>query len=336
MPFLSDNTASASPEILDAIADCNSGAAKAYGADAWTQRLDAVLSAWFETPVRAFPVISGTAANSLAIATLCPPWGTVLCHEEAHIERDECGAPEFFSGAKLTLIKGAGAKITPDALSAALSIYQPMVHMVQPRVLSLTQATELGCVYTPADVAALSTIARARGMTTHMDGARFANALVHLGCAPADVTWRVGVDVLCLGATKNGALAAEAVVFFNPDHVADFEYRRKRAGHLLCKSRYVSAQLLAYIETGLWQRNAARANALAQRLAQAAGPLLLHPVEANELFLQLDAPRIASLRAQGFDFYDWGAADSGEVRLVVSWDQDEGEVDALAKAMAAL
>jgi threonine aldolase len=210
------------------------------------------------------------------------------------------------------------------------------VHMVQPRALSLTQATELGCVYTPDEVSALTTIARARGMTSHMDGARFANALVHLGCAPADITWRAGIDVLCLGATKNGALAAEAVVFFNPDLVADFEYRRKRAGHLLCKSRYVSAQLLAYIETGLWQRNAARANGLARQLADAAGPLLLHPVDANALFLQLDDARIEALRAQGFDFYDWGAVGSGHIRLVVSWDQDSAEVDALARALETL
>jgi threonine aldolase len=334
MKFLSDNTASVAPEIMTALNAANTGRVTAYDGDPWSQRLDDMFSAFFETPVKSYAVVSGTAANSLALSVLCPPWGTILCHEEAHIERDECGAPEFFSGgAKLTLVQGENAKITPSTLTAALSIYQPMVHMVQPRALSLTQATELGCVYTPSEISALTDIAKQHKLHTHMDGARFANALVHLGCTPAQMTWVAGIDVLCFGATKNGAMAAEAVIFFNPDHAADFEFRRKRAGHLICKGRYVSAQLLAYVESGVWQRNAAYANAQAQRLADAARSLLLHPVEANELFFNLGDARISALRAQGFEFYDWGALNSGHARFVVSWDQPELEVDALVRAL---
>ncbi len=334
MKFLSDNTATVAPEIMAALSEANTGRVTAYDGDPWSQRLDDMFSAFFETRVKAYAVVSGTAANSLALSVLCPPWGTTMCHEEAHIERDECGAPEFFSGgAKLTLVPGDNAKITPETLTSALSIYLPMVHMVQPRALSLTQATELGCVYTPAEIKALTDIAQANQLRTHMDGARFANALVHLGCAPAQITWRAGVDVLCFGATKNGAMAAEAVIFFNPELAADFEFRRKRAGHLLCKGRYVAAQLLSYVESNVWQRNAAFANAQAQRIANAARALLLHPVEANELFFNLGDARITALRAQGFEFYDWGARGSGHARFVVSWDQPETEVDALVRAL---
>jgi threonine aldolase len=204
---------------------------------------------------------------------------------------------------------------------------------VQPAGLSLTQATEVGTAYRPDEVAALSEIARRHKLKVHMDGARFANAVTFLGCSPADVTWRAGVDVLSFGATKNGALAAEAVVFFDLALVRDFELRRKRAGHLISKSRYVSAQLLAYVETGVWQRNATRANALARKIGAAAGSALMYPVEANELFLRLGNERKTALSAKGFEFYDWGAADTGEIRLVVSWDQPEEEVDALCRAL---
>jgi threonine aldolase len=284
--------------------------------------------------VRAFAVVTGTAANSLSIATIAPPYGAVFAHEEAHIVRDECGAPEFFSnGARLILVPGANGKVTPDALSAAIADYPVSVHSVQPAGLSLTQATEVGTAYRPDEVAALSEIARRHKLKVHMDGARFANAVTFLGCSPADVTWRAGVDVLSFGATKNGALAAEAVVFFDLALVRDFELRRKRAGHLISKSRYVSAQLLAYVETGVWQRNATRANALARKIGAAAGSALMYPVEANELFLRLGNERKTALSAKGFEFYDWGAADTGEIRLVVSWDQPEEEVDALCRAL---
>ncbi len=336
MKFLSDNTASVAPEIMAAMMAANVGRVSGYDGDAWSQRLHAAFSEFFETPVRAYAVTSGTAANALAISVLCPPWGTVVCHEEAHIERDECGAPEFFSGVKLTLAKGDHGKITPASFAAGLAHFQPMVHMVQPKMLSLTQATELGGVYSVAEVSALSAAARARGMSVQMDGARFANALVHLGCAPADITWRAGVDVMSFGAIKNGGMSAEAVIFFNPDMAGDFDYRRKRAGHLACKGRYLSAQLLAYVETGVWQRNAAYTNAMASRIGTAAQHFLLHPVEANEIFLSLGEARIAALRAQGFEFYDWGLAQSGEARFVVSWDQPETEIDALVTALEQL
>jgi threonine aldolase len=333
--FLSDNTATACPEILAAINEANRGLVTAYGDDPWTQRLDAVLGAFFGTEVRAFAVATGTAANSLSLATLSPPYGAIFAHEEAHIATDECGAPGFFSGgAQLTLLRGAHGRLTRDVLAEALDAHPASVHTVQPAVLSLTQATELGTTYRPAEIAALSELAHERGLTVQMDGARFANAVAFLGCHPGDVTWRAGVDVLSFGATKNGALAAEAVVFFDRALVRDFELRRKRAGQLLSKARYVSAQLLAYVESGVWRRNAQRANQLAQRIGRAAAACLLHPVEANELFLQLGSERKAKLRGAGFEFYDWGAEASGQARLVVSWDQAEPDVAALCAALA--
>ena len=333
MRFYSDNTATICPEILAAIVAANQGAQKAYGDDPWTQRLDAAFGEHFGTPVRAFAVVSGTAANSLALATLSPPYGAVFAHEEAHIVRDECGAPEFFSGgARLVLVPGEHGKLTPARLAAALDETPPSVHSVQPAALSLTQATELGTSSRPAEIAALCELAHARGLHVHMDGARLANSLAFLGSAPAEVTWRAGIDVLSFGATKNGALAAEAVVFFKSELVRDFELRRKRAGHLLSKSRYAAAQLLAYLESGVWLRNATHANALAQQLGKAAGRKLLHPVEANEVFVSLGAAGKQRLRAAGFEFYDWGAENRGEARFVVSWDQSEKSVAALCAA----
>jgi threonine aldolase len=335
--FKSDNTAAASPAILAAIAAANHGPARAYGDDAWTARLDAAFGALFDREVRVFPVATGTAANSLALATLVPPWGAILAHEGAHVVRDECGSPEFMSGgARLLLVPGAAGKLTPAALRTTLADNPATVHTVQPRAITLTQATELGTVYRPAEVAAIGAVARERGLALHVDGARFANAVAFLGCHPAELTWRAGVDVLSFGATKNGAFGAEAVVFFDPARVADFELRRKRAAHLLSKMRFVSAQLLAYLEDDLWLHNAARANALARRLGVAAGPLLRQPVEGNEVFIAADAARLARLRAAGFEFYDWGPEGSGEARLVVSWDQPEEDVDALVLALELL
>ncbi|MDE2049533.1 MAG: low specificity L-threonine aldolase [Gammaproteobacteria bacterium] len=335
--FFSDNTASACPEILEAITAANRGLTIAYGDDPWTQRLDEVLGEFFATEVRAFAVATGTAANSLALATMAPPYGAIYCHPEAHIAVDECGAPGFFSGgAQLERIEGGNAKLSAAALAAALDGHAVSVHSVQPAAVSISQATELGTAYRPAEVAALTEVARAHGLHVHMDGARFANAVRYLDCHPGDVTWRAGVDVLSFGATKNGALGAEAVVFFHLGLVRDFELRRKRAGHLLSKSRFVSAQLLAYVESGVWRRNAERANAFARRLGQAAGKRLLHPVEANEVFIRLGAEGKASLRAAGFEFYDWGSAASGAARLVASWDQDERHVEALCAALTAM
>lgn len=337
MRFFSDNTATVCPAILKALESVNQGRARAYGDDEWTGQLDEAFSRFFEHPVRAFAVSTGTAANSLSLATVSPPYGAIYAHPEAHIVVDECGAPGFFSGgAQLMLLPGEDGKLTAQSLAAALEGHTPSVHTVQPAAVSLTQATELGTCYRPAEIAAIAEVAHRHGLKVHMDGARFAGALAFLGASPADVTWRAGVDVLSFGATKNGALGAEAVVFFDPALVRDFELRRKRAGHLLSKSRYIAAQLLAYLEPQVWLHNARRANDLAQQIGRAAGPLRLHPVEANEVFLQLGAARKAALRAQGFGFYDWGPATGPAARFVVSWDQPEEEVVSLCAALREL
>ena len=328
--FKSDNTAAVSREILDALVG------RVDGVDRWSQRLDDVFGEFFGTKVRVFAVSSGTAANSLAIATFCPPWGTVLTHAEAHIERDECGAPEFFTGgAKLSLVGGAGAKMTAADLEARLAWFEPHVHGVQPRMVSITQATERGAVYTPAEIRAVSELAHARGLTVHMDGARFANAVVAQEVSPAELSWKAGVDVLSLGVIKNGGMNTEAVVFFDPTRVGDFEFRRKRAGQLACKGRYAAAQLLAYLESGIWRRNAERANRLAARIASAVPAFLSVPCETNQVFVKLGEERIAALSKE-FGFYPWGPAGSGECRFVVSWDTPEEDVDALAAALRRL
>jgi threonine aldolase len=335
--FFSDNTSTACPEILAAIQEANHGLVTAYGNDSWTRRLDECLSGFFGTQVRAFPVATGTAANSLSLATISPSYGVIFADEEAHIANDECGAPGFFSGgAQLSLLRSAHGKVTHAALAAALEAHPVTVHTTQPTALALSQATELGTVYRPDELGPLCKLAHERGLKVQMDGARFANAVAFLGCHPGDITWRAGVDVLSFGATKNGALAAEAVVFFDHALVRDFELRRKQSGHLLSKSRYVSAQLLAYVETNVWRRNAERANSLAQKIARAASDLLLQPVEANELFLALGKERKQALRKAGFEFYDWGAQSLGETRFVVSWDQREEDVLALCAALGEL
>jgi len=335
--FLSDNTASACPEILAAMAQANHGRVPAYGEDEWSARLDRACSDFFGREVRAFVVSTGTAANALALATLSPPYGAIFAHQEAHIVTDECGAPGFFTGgAQLVLLPGDHGRLAPESFRAALAAHPTSLHSVQAAVLSVTQATELGTVYHRRDLTHLAETAHERGLRVHMDGARFANAVAFLNCHPGDITWRSGIDVLSFGATKNGALAAEAVVFFEPALVKDFELHRKRAGHLLSKSRYAAVQLLTYLEGGLWLRNAERTNRLAHRIGHAAGDALLHPVEANEVFLRLGNERRAALRGAGFEFYDWGAEHRGEARFVVSWDQPEEEVQALCTALERL
>lgn len=338
MQFLSDNTATACPEILAALAAVNHGRVHSYGEDEWTARLDRLFGDYFGTEVRSFAVATGTAANSLSLATLSPPYGAIFAHHEAHIETDECGAPAFFSGgAQLALLPGEHGRITPDTFERALADHPSVnvgLHSVQPAALSLTQMTEMGTVYRRETLQRLCELAHGRGLKVQMDGARFANAVAFLDCHPGDITWRAGVDVLSFGATKNGACAAEAVVFFDPSLVRDFELRRKRAGHLFSKSRYIAAQLIAYVETGLWLKNARRTNALGQRIAQAAAECLLHPVEGNEIFVALGVERRARLRAAGFEFYDWGPPHKGEARFVVSWDQQDSDVDALCAALA--
>lgn len=320
---------------MQALQEANTGFAAAYGEDRWSARLDEAFGEFFGAQVRAFAVTTGTAANALALASMTPPYGAIFAHDQAHIFRDECGAPEFFcAGAKLLTLPAKDAKLTEQALAEALEQHAPSVHSVRPTTVSVAQATELGTVYQPGEIAALSELARRRQLRLHMDGARFANALVHLGCHPGEITWRPGVDVLSFGATKNGALGAEAVVFFDPQLAHDFELRRKRSGHLLSKSRYVAAQLLAYLESGAWQRNALRANRLARQLADVAGSSLLHPVESNQLFLQLGEPGKQRLRAAGFGFLDWGVRGSGQARLVVSWNQPDQDIEALCRALS--
>jgi len=333
MRFFSDNAAAACPQVLDALAKANR-IDTAYDGDQWSQRLDGAFSELFGKQVRALWVTTGTAANCLGLATLCPPHGSILCHEVAHIEVDEAGAPGFFThGAKLTLLAGDGAKVSPDAVEDACARVRDDVHQVQPAALSITNATEYGLSYQPDEVAALGEVARRRGLGFHMDGARFANAIAFTGADPADVTWRAGVDVLPFGFVKNGGMSAEALIFFDPAKAEIVPRLRKRAGHLLSKGRYLAAQILAMLEDNLWLTNARAANAAAAALAKAAGDRLVFPVEANELFVRMTADEAAAIRSQGFDFYDWSP---GDIRIVTSWDQDMDAVARLAAAIEAL
>lgn len=337
MNFRSDNNAPVAPEILAALTRVNQGAAPAYGEDEATRALWARFAEIFETDVKVFLVASGTAANAIALASAVPPWGAVICHEEAHIERDECGAFGFFAdGAKLALAEGGGAKLSPAGVNAALRRHAGDIHAVVPAALSISQTSERGAVYSPGEVAELGALARAAGLAFHMDGARFANAVAALGCAPADISWRGGVDLLSFGATKNGALGAECIVVFNRAFDEQVERRRKRSGHLLSKCRFVAAQFHAYFENDLWLANAGRANALAARLGEAAGSFLAVPVESNQVFIKPGEAALARLRAAGADFYDWGEAGSGEARLVVSWNHREAEVAGMCAALTAL
>lgn len=333
MRFFSDNAASVHPVVLEAIAAANP-VDTAYDGDALSAAIDEAFSHLFDTKVAAFWVASGTAANGLALAQLCPPYGSILCHRDAHIQNDECGAPEFYThGAKLSLLDGPGAKITPQALQERLANTPPGVHWAQPKVVSITNATEYGCVYRADEVAAIGQLCRQHGLGLHMDGARFANAVAFLGCHPADLTWRAGVDILSFGFVKNGGMSAEALILFDPAKADGLAQRRKRAGLLFSKGRFLAAQLLALLKDDLWLSNARSANTAATRIANSAGQRLIHPVEANEIFLRASAQEAALLRSQGFDFYDWA---EGEIRLVVSWDQAENEIAALAEALTAL
>jgi len=333
MRFFSDNAAATHPKVIEAIAQANR-LDTAYDGDEWSRRLDGAFSDLFGRDVRALWVTTGTVANCLALAALCPAYGAILCHKDAHIENDEAGAPGFFTaGAKLTLLDGEGAKIAPDAVSAACDRVRKDVHQVQPAAISITNATEYGLAYRAEEVAALGQAAKARGLGFHMDGARLANALASTGESLADVTWRAGLDALSFGFVKNGGLNAEALILFRTELADEIAIRRKRAGHLLSKGRYLAAQLLAMLDGDLWLDNARAANAVAQTLAQAAPERLVYPVQANEIFLKASADEAAHLRSQGFDFYDWAP---GEIRLVTSWDQQGEAVERLAAAIAAL
>jgi threonine aldolase len=339
--FTSDNVIPACAPIMSAVHTANAGQVPSYGADALTARLQTMASQIFETDVAIFPVTTGTAANALALGQLVPPYGAVYCYEAAHIVTDECGAPEFFTGgAKLIGLPAVDGKILPEQLAASIAYAHEMgVHHVKPAAVSLTQATECGTVYDPAQVAAIAAVANRQQLAVHMDGARFANALAHLGCSPAAATWRCGVDVLSLGATKNGALCAEAVVFFNPSLARDFERRRKQGGHLWSKMRFLSAQLLAYFTNELWLANARHANlmaaALARGLQDVPGARLLYSVDANELFVALPERLVAALEQDGFQFYRWpvlGLQSGVAIRLVTSYATERADVDELLAA----
>ncbi len=344
MNFASDNAAGVAPEILAAITASAQLNAPAYGADAYTARAQQALSILFEREVAAFFVSTGTAANALALASLTRPWQAIFCHEEAHIHDDECGAPELFTaGAKLVGIPGLGGKITPEALRVTLDRFAlGSTKNVDPGCLSLSQLSEAGTLYRPAEIAALSRIAHDAGLGVHMDGARFANAVAASGASPAELSWRAGVDVLSFGATKNGALACEAVIFFNPAKAAQFAVQRKRGGHTLSKGRFLGAQMEAYLEGGLWLKLAQRANAAAARLTRALsaipGVRLPWPAQANELFPILPKGMIAPLRAASAQFYEWSShgvraeelpgAQEVWLRLVCSFETRAEEIDA--------
>jgi threonine aldolase len=331
--FLSDNAAAPCPEVLAALATAAPAQDAGYDGDGWSRQLDSLFGQLLGRECIVLPVVTGTAANALALACLTPPWGAIACHTEAHVHVDECGAPEFFTGgAKLLLCPGDHGKLTPAGIDRALASHRGDVHQVQLAALTLTQATECGTVYSPAEVTALVAHARGRGWRTHMDGARFANAVAHLGCGPAELV--AGLDALSFGCIKNGGLSAEALVLFDPALGDQLRWRRKRAGQMPSKGRFNAAQLIAMVEDGVWLRNAAAANAGAARLAEAASGRLLHPVEANEVFVQLEPGEPERLRAQGFHFYDWGDAGSGQARFVVSWDTPETAINRLAAALS--
>jgi threonine aldolase len=348
MEFASDNAAGVAPAILDAVVRANDGHAAAYGDDAITKRLERRFCELFERDVAVFLVGTGTSANALALAHLTPPWGAVLCHTEAHAMVHECGAPEFFGGGlRLVGIDGDGGKLEPAAIAAALDRHFGLrPHQIVPAALSLTQASECGTVYRPGEMAALSALAHERGLAVHVDGARFGNAVAQLGVTPAEASWRAGVDVLSFGATKGGALAAEAIVFFDPARARIMEERRKRGGHLFSKHRFIAAQFEAFLDGGLWLKLAGHANRMAGRLATALadeGFKPLWPVDANIVFVLLPLALHERLQAAGAHYYvihtdrsDPAHVPQGFVlaRLVTSFATEEHSVDkfiALAK-----
>jgi threonine aldolase len=342
MNFASDNVMGASPQVMDALVHANQGALPAYGADPITKGVEKKLSEVFERDVAVFLVATGTAANALALATVVPPWGLCLCHREAHVLEDECGAPEFFThGAKVVGLDGDGAKISARDLDAYLAGLTSHVKQMPPKALTISQANECGLVYTLDEIADLAAVCRQRGLRLHMDGARFANALVALGCSPAEMTWKRGVELLSFGATKNGCLASEAVVAFDPALAETLDYRRKRAGHTLSKGRLLAAQLDGYLAGDHWLENARHANTMAARLAAGLvtvpGVRLAWPMEANEVFPILPAALDDALRAAGAIYHPWSAVSLGAgesvgtnerlVRLVTSFATEAATVD---------
>ena len=331
MQFLSDNAASVHPAVWAAMQAADD-ADSPYDTDRISRELDDRFARVFGREVAVLWVATGTAANCRALAALCPPHGGVVCHREAHIEVDEAGAPGFYlHGAKLLLAEGDHAKLTPESIAAVVESIRKDVHQVQAHAISITQASEYGCVYSPGELAKIDMVAGEHGLRLHMDGARFANAVVSLGRPAAEVAGPV--DALSFGFVKNGGMNAEAIVFFEPGLSDMIRYRRKRAGHLQSKGRFLAAQIMAMLDCDVWLHNAAAANAAARAIAAGAGDRLLHPVEANEVFLRCSAPEREMLREQGFGFYDWGPE---AARFVASWDSRAEHAEALGKAIANL
>ncbi len=335
MNFASDNISPVHPHIMAAITGANAGPAMPYGGDDLTARAVDRIRELFDHDAEVFLVTTGTAANALALSAMVDPFGGVLAHEEAHINTDECGAPELFTGgAKIIPLPGEGGRISPATLEDRLAAFVHGEHQVLPQALSLTNATEYGQVQTPEEIAALAAAAHAHGLKVHLDGARLANALAALDCTPAEVTWKAGVDVLSFGLTKNGAMCAEAVVFFDTGLADRFIWRRKRAGQLLSKGRYLAAQFLAALEDDLWLDLARHANAMAARLAtglmELSGVRLAHPVQANEIFIHLPRPLHDALTKAGAVYYPWREMEETILaRLVTSWATTTEDVERL-------
>jgi threonine aldolase len=334
--YRSDNTGRAAPQILEALIRANHDTALGYGGDEWTATLQKRFSELFETSVRVFPVATGTAANALALAALGPSWGIVYCSEVAHINTAEANATGFFGGGvKLAIIGGEYGKISADLLAEALAGISPgQLHRGQPTAVNLTQATDLGGVYTLDEIRAIAEVAKRRGLKLHMDGARFANAVARLGCAPADPTWRSGIDIMSFGATKNGGALCDAIVVFSPDLADGLAVQLRRAGQVWSKMRFASAQLIAYIENGLWLEMARASNRAAARITAGLRDIpsarLLAPVEANEIFLELSSATMDALEADGFQFY---RRSKSLARFVCRFDTNEAEADALVAAL---
>ena len=334
--YRSDNTGRAAPEILDALIRANEGTALGYGADEWTARLQERFSELFETSVRVFPVATGTAANALSLASLAPSWGLVFCNAAAHINTSEANAAGFFGGGlKLAPVAGEYGKVDAEELQRALAAFPPgQLHRGEPAAVNLTQASDLGTVYRLDEVRAVTEVAKARGLKVHMDGARFANALARLQCSPAELSWRAGVDILSFGVTKNGGALCDAIVVFAPEIADRLAIQLRRAGQVWSKMRFASAQLMAYIENGLWLRLATQSNAAAARIAGGiagvAGIKPVAPVEANEIFLELPLGAMDALEADGFQFYRRSAT---LARFVCRFDVTDGEADALVASL---
>jgi threonine aldolase len=322
MNFKSDNYWGVHPSILDAIVAANTGSAGSYGHDTYSEALRVRLSQIFEREVSVFLVGTGTVSNSLALAALCPSYASIFCSKEAHINTDECNAPALFtSGSKIVAASSSPSKIDLEFVRAAIAHSANKVpHTNPPRAISITQSTELGRVYSIEEMKAISEVAKQAGLRIHLDGARFANALVFLGCTPAEMTWKVGVDIVSFGVTKNGGLMGEAIVIFDPMLAKDFEFLHKRAGQLLSKTRFFAAQIIAYLKDDLWLNMAKNANSMAKRLAAGIAEIpnlkITVPVEANEIFVQMPSEIASKLWEQGFEFYSW---DDGVYRLVTSW-----------------